>query len=490
MQHPPTRRPALRTARHCALAILLATTCACSSKTTPTPEPSPSASSGAVAPAPSAKPTASAEVGPLGVPVLVAQPFAGGGSRVHAIEGAVAVSEGQKVGVIKGEAVEWIGKLPPERPAYGANVLDRVYGRWPDVAGAVYSTSNGRAPAPMYWPLVGKGAEYTSAPGGGLGNILGAAYLGETTLVAGRSMMGTEISHVRGPAVHRAMTTRKDVGCNSSHGWDDPARAAIDGAAFAATPAGTVVLMGAHCANEKPAAEVWSKDGKSSRIIDLTKWWYAPYSMELLPGKGDDMWAISELWSPLLRLREGTFEPLPPLFRPVNAIFASAKGQLHAVDAQMIYRLEGEKWSPVGAFAPGASYSSFAMDESDTIWASGSGGVVRLRPDPSATVPAPSPDKCSTPFVYLYRSAWQNSKDFAYPSTAKALSTFPDVASITFVELGDGYYRYVGVQTATWAQGEALVTHIRATMPDEKPALFCHEPKVTRKIDIKPPAKK
>ena len=121
-----------------------------------------------------------------GVPTLVPERFAPGSSKpsdVYAVEGALMVVEGRKVGRIAKGEIEWLAKAIPEGgPAFGENVIRSVHGYWPDGIGAVFTTSNGRAPMPTYQPLTGKGVQHVAGEGGALGSINGVAHVGESTL--------------------------------------------------------------------------------------------------------------------------------------------------------------------------------------------------------------------------------------------------------------------------------------------------------------------
>ena len=122
-----------------------------------------------------------------------------------------------------------------------------------------------------------------------------------------------------------------------------------------------------------------------------------------------------------------------------------------------------------------------AIDEKETLWAADS-AVSRLRP---TTQGAAAPEACATPLVYLYEVSWKNEKNYSYPSTRKALSTFAEVDAINLVEFEDGNHRRLGITVSSKAQGEAVVAHVKATMKDESPRLLCFKPeKGVRKIDM------
>jgi hypothetical protein len=87
--------------------------------------------------------------------------------------------------------------------------------------------------------------------------------------------------------------------------------------------------------------------------------------------------------------------------------------------------------------------------------------------------------------VYLYEVSWRNEPNYTFPTTRKALSTFPEVADITLMEYWEGR-RILGVQVKSEQQGEAVIAHVKANMKDEHPELICYAPKKPRIIEMKP----
>jgi hypothetical protein len=468
-----------------ALCLLAASAMACSNKTTPTPDKEPLApvSSAATASSSAGAVAEAAEAPPI--PTLALESFAPEGAhpgKVYAVEGALMVVEEFRVGRIAGETIEWIGKVPPVYPAFGPNEIDSVHGRWPDSIGVIYSNTNGRAPQPAYLPLTGVGIKHTVAEGGGFGNILGVARLGESTIMASYSMYGFEFKTVRG-TVQRKAQTPEEAGCKEGEvrkpEFGNPAPAIIPGV-VESSPEGTLVSIGNLCEQRGPAAEVWDKTGKS-RIVDVSHVWKkVSYWPKLLKGNGDELWGVSDSWTPILHYRNGEFKAVPGLEWPHQNVFVSTRGKLHANDGHTIHRFEGDKWIPVARLAKPATFGSVAMDDKDTMWVS-HGGVHRLRPTPGEVAPR----TCSTPFVYLYEVSSKNDKKFTYPSTRKALSTFAEVAEIGLVEFEDDYRTRLGITVVSKAQGEALIAHLRETMKEEAPRLVCFEPpKGARTIDM------
>ena len=466
------------------LFLLAASGAACHNKETPVADkPAPTSSA---ASAVTAAPTSSAAT-LREIPTLVAEKFAPPGgipTRLYPIEGALMVTEGHRVGRIAGDGVEWIGQIPKDHPALGENVLGSVHGRFPDLVGALYMSGNGRAPEPTYFPLGNKKAgSYRVAEGGGAGWINGVARLGDTIVLSTYSMMTNAVLvPVRGPKLARITTKGPQAGCKDGEVWKNgfgPEPPAISPAGLESTPDGTLVSIGKLCEKRGPAAEIWDKAGKS-RIVDLSRFWKTlSYHPTLLKGPGDELFALTDRWSPILHYRNGDFEAVPSLDHPVDLLFVSPKGVLHASDGRVIHRYEGGKWIPGFLLPDGARYTTMAIDESGGLWAQGA-SIERLRPGPAK----PAPEGCKTRFVYLYVVSEKNPKDFTFPSTRRALSSFPDIGSVSLVEIQDQGSRRLGATAPSEAVGKALVAHIKATMKDEDPRLFCYEPKGARAIDM------
>jgi hypothetical protein len=413
------------------------------------------------------------------IKTLKAEPFVPGGAKpteVYAIEGALVVVEGPRVGRVVGDGVEWIGKIPKTTPHVGENSIVSVSGRFPDAVGALFMTSQGRAPMPTYELLTGKAASHTEAPGGGWG-MLYPARIGESIIVAVASTVdGHRLLTVRGPKLARSFTPATDV-CKP--GEENPAampsqvQPALAPAAFESTTAGTLLSLGTLCMKRGPAAEIWDKTTGKPRIVTLDTWWKkASYGAQLFKSSGDELFAYENEFQPMLRYADGAFTPLPVLASPPSNVFVSPAGQLYALAAnRTIYKLADAKWTAV-ARAPD-DYRSMAIDADGAFWAGGADKVVyRLRDAGTERFD----DACPSWFVYLYEASSQNAGTWTYPTTRKVLSTFPDASSLGLVEFG-GYPKHVGVTVTSKSQGEALITHVRSTMKDEDPRLFCFSPK-------------
>lgn len=464
----------------CVLSLLAA---ACG-KATPAPEKErPVVESPApIAPSASAA-SAEREAPKKTIPTLVPEPFAGAKDldvTLHGVEGALLVAERLRVGRIVDERVEWIGSIPDENQFVGGNRIISLHGSWPDAVDA-QSMAMGRAPMPTIYPVTGKGVTRVFGPGGMPGWISGTTRLGKTTLVGGFDMeSGYRFETVRGPTLVIKPITAAKGGCKEEESkppYGDYDVPAVPFRAVAATESGTLVTIGNLCDREKnPAAEVWDQPGKS-RIIELGSMVKdIGYFPRMLPGKGDELWVEA---NPVLHYNGGKFEALPTLEKPIRNLFVSPSGKLHGISGRNVVRVDEGKWTTIANLARPMKFSTIVMDDKETLWVSYN-GVSRLREASGADVES----DCKTPFVYLYDVSWKNDAKYTFPTTRKALSTFPAVGEIGLVEyVDDG--RRLGVTVKSKEQGEAVIAHVKATMKDEQPELICYAPVKPRIIDMK-----
>jgi hypothetical protein len=467
---------ALRRSLCTALSVLAASLASCSkSGEEPRKDPSPPPSAAPVVASASASAAAAHEPAKAALPTLVPEAYEPAkGMDLYPIEGALMVASGLRVGRIAGDAIEWIGSVPDTNQWLGGSQINSVHGTWPDGVDVLYSSNNGRASQPTIFPLTGpKGAAVTFAPGGGLGWYAGSARLGKTTIVGGYDIGGGyRIETIRGPGLVMKPIKASKAGCTEEELTRQLNREdaiAVSFRALAATEKGTLVTIGNLCDRDgSPAAEVWDQPGKS-RIVELKEWIKSVgYFAQILRGKGDELFLDSH---PVLRYHDGAFAPLPKLDWPLWNLFVSKDGKLHGISGRTIHRYDDGKWTPVAQLPYRMSFRAIAMDEQGTIWVSHD-GVSRLRPSKDADLE----NGCKTPFVYLYDVSWKNDAKYTYPSTRKALSTFPAVADVTLMEYWEGR-RSLGVKVKTKEQGEAVVAHIRANMKGEYPELTCYDPK-------------
>lgn len=402
------------------------------------------------------------------------------GFRFHPITGAFMVVDGLRVGRLVDDKIEWVGTLPEMNQYLGGSSLGEVTGVWPDVE-VSFSSLNGRAEQPSIYPMAGtKGRTVRFGEGGGIGWIRGVVRLGKTTLVAGSDMFqGSRFETLRGPGLVIKPITAEKFGCTAEEGryQGNEVPLALPFSAVGVTEKGTLVTVGDLCDQQKrPGAEIWDEPGKS-RIVELGELIKQfDYFPKVVPGKGDELWISSK--SSLLHYRDGKFESLPMPMHKLTSIFVSPDGKFHGISKRQLLRFDDGKWTPIARLPHGLEPHTITMDEKGTIWI-GHDGIAKLR-----EADADIPDKpCPTPFVYLYDVSWKNENKYTFPTTRKALASFPDVAKIKLVEYND-WGRKLGVQVETEAQGEAIMAHIKATMKDESPELLCMVPQNPRVIDM------
>ncbi|MDI1451424.1 hypothetical protein [Polyangium sp. 6x1] len=470
------------------MGLLSASSVGCNKSTPPTPEKETPPATLAPQSSASGAPVAERPPAPKVIPTLAAEPFAPEGTRpelLFAIEGGLAVVEGLRVGrIVDGARIEWVGKIEDDNQWLGGSHIVSVYGRFPDAVDVLYQSNQGRAPQPTYFPLTGKGERFRVGDGGSAGAMVGVANVGESTLVAAlNDEEGHLLKTVRGPRLVYKFTAFEEGGCKKEEEFrflgHRGVLPAIPPRAIATTATGALMTVGLLCDKRGAVAEVWDKPGKS-RIIDLGGWIKdLDYWPRFLKGSGDDFFLDASAKAPILRYRNGTFEPLPRLDKPFTNVFVSSSGQLHASDGRTIHRYDDGKWTPVALLAWPTSFRAMAL-EKDTFWASAGMTVLKLRETKSVAFE----DGCQAPFVYLYDVAPQNAPDFTFPTTRKALASFEGAADLGLVEVYEGARR-LGLTVKSKEQGEAVIAHLKTTMKDEAPTLLCYAPKNPRVIPLK-----
>lgn len=479
--------------------VLCVLTSSCGNKSAPSAEKEAPSIQSAL-PVQSASPSASAaslEKAPVPpakkpIPTLVPQLFEPAkGFDFYGVDDALIVVSGLEVGRIVDDKIEWLGKIPETNRWLGGSQINRVLGSMADGIDVLYSSVNGRAAQPTLFPLTGsKGAAVTFSPGGGMGWFIGTGKLGKTTIVGGYDMYDSYvIKTIRGPGLVINPTLATKMDCTDEEvqqqtflGKSKESTIALPFRGLAVTEKGTLVTVGNICERDsRPAAEVWDQPGKS-RIIELSSMiGKVSFFARLIRGKGDELWMDTH---PVLRYNEGKIEPLPKLERPFSKLFVSRSRKLHGLMKRTIYRLDDGQWTAIAQLPWPMSFSTMTMDEQDNIWVSAAGGAAKLVEKSGLDVEG----DCKTPFVYLYEVSWKNDSKYTYPTTRKALSTFPQVSEITLMEYWEDQ-RVLGIAVKSKEQGEAVIAHVKANMKDEHPELICYEPKKPRIIDMKADAK-
>lgn len=426
---------------------------------------------------------------PKDIPTLVAEPFAFQGGTPQGIhlldDGTLAVTENDRVGRLVENKIEWLPQSVPVMPLGVPRAAAYwVGGRWPDAVDVMTTSStDGRVMLPTYHALTGKGRTLIHDAGSALSSVVGIARIGESTLIGASEANSSSFATVRGPKVIRNRKSFSEGGCSKDEQDTEayePERFAVSGRGFGTTGAGTIISMGMLCVRRHGMLEVWEKDNTSSKLIEITP--HVSYvdttTSQVLPGKGDEAWLRPNA-DEVYRYIDGRVEKVPQVPNGAERIFMSPKGQLYASNKWGIHRWETDHWVPVAQFVWEDASAYFVVDAQDRFWRNAQQSVTLMREGKSVSVN----DACTTPFVMLYEVTNVSPPGWTFPTTRKALASFPEVTDLTLVDFTDGKRR-LGVGVKSKAQGEALITHLKTAMPKETPRLMCYEPKEPHKIEI------
>ena len=394
--------------------------------------------------------------------------------RVFAIEGATIVTTENVVGYIDGDRVEWIAKVPRDR-SYGRNVIVHVDGKYLDRIDVIMESDNGRANAPIWLPLTGKGTLHDETFGG-LGEMA-EARIGDSVLIVTHSGMNNDrITTVRGPTLTRRFVGAKD--CKGSFYGQAYVQAhinelaAVRASAFQSTASGTLVSIGDRCGENDPYAEVWPAGSTTSRLVSLGAYWkrVGYYRTAAIRDGQDGLWIRGSEVMPLLHFQNGAFERQPGPDAPVGNVFLSNDGRLHVRAADEILRLDATgTWEVVARLASApARITDLVMDSAGRLWAADEKEVYRLRE--TKQVPAERP--CPGWLVALTDDN-PNSSAPERAALEKVVADYPKQPGLKLVTRRS-YPWMSAVSFATRAEAEAFAAYAAAALPKEKPATFCH----------------
>lgn len=451
---------------------------------TPTAAETTTAGVAAERPAPSATPTATAKVSlpKPAIPMLTPNEVKITGKsndRVFPIHGAQILVRGDRIGRVVSDGVLWIGKIPGggnDSPGTPASIVNVVKGEFPDRVDVIYTATPGRVGVASYLPLTGKGNEHSLSPGSGL--IEDVVTVGESTVLVTSSTGRRDLFTARGPEISLGEAPAADPAAK------DAAPATLPEGilqAVGGTKKGTLVAVGPFGKDEAIAAWIWSGPGKA-RLIELGQWLKKegdPYRhRQFWNGTDDELWLYTDTAHPILHYKDGAFEEVPALGKPMQAAFASDSGQLHASDGRVIFRLEGGQWKAV-AEMPWSIELQNPANHKGVYWS----GVLSLRENGGME----ARDDCTTPFLALHDVAENAAADSTFPEDRKALASFPGASDITLVEhVPPGGRKQVGILVKDNASGLALLTHLAESMKDTPPRLLCFAPSNARTIPLKP----
>lgn len=405
-------------------------------------------------------------------------------------DGAILVAMAHRVGRLTAEGVDWIGNIPKRSPGLGKNIINRAGGFYPEPIYAMYSSDNGRAPAPAFFPMTGGGMPSGFSPGGGMGFINGAARVGDTIMVSGYSNYegGYTLLSAVGPKLPLEYTTAKSHGCTEKEvprPMLDSPPPAVNHNDLGSTKQGTMLAFGSLCYTRGNAVEVWPAGANGSRIVDVSKWVKGEtYRARIFRAPGEDRaWISGNGTSPVLEYRAGEITALPTLKRGRKDTFLSQEKELYANDGQALYRLDENaaskpEWKLVAHLDWETDFDSIQASQG-VFWGTKHGKLYKLSPGKSLA----HDEGCETPFVFLYDISPKALPKYTFPTTRKALKSFDGVGDISLVEFNE-HGRRLGLKVPSAAVGERVIAHVRATMKDEQPKLLCYTPENPRVIEI------
>jgi hypothetical protein len=274
-------------------------------------------------------------------------------------------------------------------------------------------------------------------------------------------------------------------------------------------PSGEAFVIGKRCSTGAYAVEVWSAGATESTLEDLPD---APLGVTralVTASAPDRAYAVLSGESGVYAARwDGrAFRKLEfTAERDALAAWAAADGTLFMVlalksptpktaKAELVRVSISGEVAKSATFAPSPGAKVWAAD-AQTAYVASYGSILSTKPGltfvvpkkdekpteapkppplPEATMP-PYTDACTTPFVWLYDVSSKAPTGYDFPTTRKALASFPGVADLALVEFVHGSVRRLGVKVASGAQGKALVEHVIANMKDESPSLVCLAP--------------
>lgn len=291
-----------------------------------------------------------------------------------------------------------------------------------------------------------------------------------------------------------------------------------------ALPSGHVFLLGAHCATHAFVVESWRPGSEESTVTEVvadTSALGVTLTGHHLAAATDRavFVALSTHGAPFALFRgdargfrrvqtrdEGRVVGLHAT--PDGAVFAALDGgrrapsalvSLTANDTSTSYRYGLDRSVRLGGlWASDAETAYVAVDDrygDDAILLSTR--EVSLLGSPPADLwkdapPAPAAlgevfpafdDRCTTPFVYLYDVAATTPKNFDFPKTRKALTSFSGGEGLTLLDFEHAGKRRLGVPVGSPSVGADLVRHVRAEMPEDDPRLVCFAaPEGARKV--------
>lgn len=299
--------------------------------------------------------------------------------------------------------------------------------------------------------------------------------------------------------------------------------------AFAALPSGHVFIVGPQCDDDGAvrglALEHWAPGQKQGRVEPLPSSdsaadvgvtamaVLAPNNVLVaLGGNGpSDQPQVN-----LLLLWDGqrwTEQPLP-VASGIHQFWKGATGELFARggNGSLWFKAPDAAWTEIplprrlGDSAARTHIQSLWSPAAGDTWAIATPGPENARSFLLHTHPAkgalPSPDEmahkeqelrlpgppteyCETPFVLLYTLGKKAPPKYDYPATRAALRGHTELQDkLTFVEFEREGRRYFGAKVPDFELGKGLAKLVKDKVPGSTPQLVCHDPLVTRTLQI------
>ncbi len=430
-------------------------------------------------------PSAAPPTGPRTMALEELHPGKSRPNSVFAIEGAVVVAEGDKLGRVVGDAIEPIAALAESKVR---SFIVWAGGTYPDRIDVEYDADRGRNPDLIYKALTGKGEELAVGQRSVPGRIAGYATVGESLLIHS-ALWGSPpiIKAVRGPKLTRLAIAASAI-CKEVAGRERAG--ALDAIGFAGTETGTLIALGRRCEQEGVWAEIWEAGTGKSHLVEVGPGGERYLLHGAFPGKGDELWAAVYQTGPLFHYRAGKFESFPVPGK-LLAITKPKNGPIYVATADAIHRFDGGAWTKIVELTWTTDIIGLAVGEGESFWVTAGSsstmwgyGVLRLAPAPSVAMT----DECKTPFVFLHdvgATPGSPGHDYTFPTIRKALARFDEASEIGLVDFRESGERRLGVTATSRATAEALVSYLAKAIPVETPKVLCYAPKEPRVIDLK-----
>jgi hypothetical protein len=461
------------------------------------------------------------------------------GARLHALEGALLVSEYMEgVADLESEGGNRIGVLQGESFVYPETLFLRgwdqrivaIQGSYPDGLHLLAVGTTGR---------IGIAEHYVSDAKTGwrqkhsdVGSFyVGVARVGDslvgltTPLMVGSPAFVTLRGRANSPKFASVKVCPQEV----EHRFRETTTRVLP-VGFTGTSSGDLVAFGNDCLGEA-AFEVWKSGVRTSTIFGVPGHGAPTTPLDeerIAAGVANDVWVLTEEGR-LLRYADGsvTDVPVPPQCSSVNV---STSGAVWLLCSGRALEMVAGEWQPQ-ATPEDRPLDDLATTKDGTVWGVGGGLLMRAAPEtvlaaggaapapihgapvapaPSAvdsvalsTVPVspariastsvaapprprirPGSPSCPNNLVVLYAFTKTTPADYDFPLTRKALLGHTEFSAVRFAVTRDGGRRYFSARVPSYAIGKQLQAVISEKLEGSKPQVLCAQPEVEREVTI------